>query len=199
MSRCSALLFVVCLCLLRLFCFHLLRLCLFFFFRHYLCCFAYCNSIGTDTAEIVFFQTIPRHIQQHFSCRCTKRCLRPGCKCRNKKAAQKQNPSAKLLFFMITSFQFKCSCIKLIIFAFFSDQLIVRSSLNNTSLLQHHYNIRISYCRQSVCNNKYGTSFHQSIHTSLYDCLCSGINRRRSSSRIITGGSATAALAIAIS
>ena len=92
-KRCLA---VLLFCL--LFCLCLLRLCLFFFFRHYLCCFAYCNSIGTDTAEIVFFQTIPRHIQQHFSCRCTKRCLRPGCKCRNKKAAQKQNPSAKLSF-----------------------------------------------------------------------------------------------------
>ena len=103
------------------------------------------------------------------------------------------------LFFMITSFQFKCSCIKLIIFAFFGDQLIVRSSLNNTSLLQHHYNIRIRTV-DSLC--AITNTVRPFIRASIPLCTIASVLvsiEDVASSRIITGGSATAALAIAIS
>ena len=46
------------------------------------------------------------------------------------------------------------------------------------SLLKNHDNVRVLYRRQSVSDNKYRTTFHQSIHTTLYDGFCSRIDGR---------------------
>ena len=74
--------------------------------------------------------------------------------------------------------QFKRTRIQLIIFSFFFNQLIVTASLNDMSLLKNHDNIRVLYCRKSVSDNKYGTSLHQSIHTTLNNGFCSRIDGR---------------------
>ena len=75
-----------------------------------------------------------------------------------------------------TLFQLECAGIKLIILSFLRDQLIMAAALDNPSLLENHDHIGIPNCGQSVCDNKYCTSRHKCVHTSLNYRLCSCIN-----------------------
>ena len=77
-----------------------------------------------------------------------------------------------------TLFQLECAGIKLIILSFLRDQLIMAAALDNPSMLENHDHIGIPNCGQSVCDNEYGSSVHQRIHTFLHNRLCSGIDRR---------------------
>ena len=52
------------------------------------------------------------------------------------------------------------------------------ATLDNPSMLENHDHVGIPNCGQSVCDNEYGTSVHQRIHTFLDNRLCSGIDRR---------------------
>ena len=75
-------------------------------------------------------------------------------------------------------FQLECAGIKLIILSSLRDQLIMAAALDNPSMLENHDHIGIPNCGQSVCDNEYGSSVHQRIHTFLHNRLCSGIDRR---------------------
>ena len=50
------------------------------------------------------------------------------------------------------------------------------ASFNNLSMIQYNDGIAVSDSRESMGDNKYSTSFHQVIHTFLYDALCTGID-----------------------
>ena len=50
------------------------------------------------------------------------------------------------------------------------------SSLNDASVFKDHDRIAVADSGQSVGDNKYGTPFHQVIHTLLYNLLCPGID-----------------------
>ena len=50
------------------------------------------------------------------------------------------------------------------------------TSLDDPSVFQNHDGITIPDSGQSVCDNEYGTSLHQVIHTLLHDTLCTGID-----------------------
>ena len=50
------------------------------------------------------------------------------------------------------------------------------TSLNDPSVFQNHDSITVTDSGQSVGNNKYGTPFHQVIHTLLDNTLCTGID-----------------------
>lgn len=79
-------------------------------------------------------------------------------------------------FVRISLGKFESAGIKLIIGAFFGEQFFVVASFDNTSVLQNHDCVGISDGGQTVCNDKYGTSVHQCIHTALNDCFGTGIN-----------------------
>ena len=79
-----------------------------------------------------------------------------------------------------TLFQLECAGIKLIILSFLRDQLIMAAALDDASMLENHDHIRIPNCGQSVCDNEYGSSVHQRIHTFLHDRLCSAYRSKMS-------------------
>ena len=70
-------------------------------------------------------------------------------------------------------------CIELIVGAFLLDQVFVISTLDDASVLQNHDRVTVTYCRQTVGDDKNGTSFHQVIHTFLHDTFCTSINTGR--------------------
>lgn len=67
--------------------------------------------------------------------------------------------------------------IQLIISALLSKQLLMGTTLDDTSLLQDHDTVTVAYCGKSVGDHKGRPAFHQLIHTILYKLLCTGINR----------------------
>ena len=50
------------------------------------------------------------------------------------------------------------------------------TSLDDLSVFQNNDRIAVSNCRKSVGDNKYGTAFHQVVHTLLNNVLCTGID-----------------------
>ena len=56
------------------------------------------------------------------------------------------------------------------------DQILMIASFNNISMIQNNNRITVADCGKSVCDYKYSTSFHQVVHTFLYNTLCSCIN-----------------------
>ena len=86
------------------------------------------------------------------------------------------------------SFQLKCTGVQLIILALFRDQLLVVAALDDVTELKYHNHVRVLHGRQTVRNDKYGTSTHQTVHTGLHDrlgarvdaagCLVEDHNRR---------------------
>ena len=79
-------------------------------------------------------------------------------------------------FVRISLGKFQSTSVELVVGTFFSEQFFVVASFDNTSVLQNHDCVGISDGGQTVCNDKYGTSVHQGIHTTLNDCFGAGIN-----------------------
>ena len=52
------------------------------------------------------------------------------------------------------------------------------ASLDDVAVLEHHDRLTVLNGRKTVRDNEYGTVLHQGIHTSLYDGLGTGIDRR---------------------
>ena len=73
-------------------------------------------------------------------------------------------------------FELECSGIKLIVGSFFFYKLFVISSFNDSTVVKHHYNVRVHYGGKSVSDNEYGSAFHKLIHALLNNLLGSGIN-----------------------
>ena len=67
------------------------------------------------------------------------------------------------------------------------------AALDYSAVVEHHYNIRVLDGREAVRDNKDSAPFHQLIHAALDE------SEDVASSRIMTGGSETAARAIDIS
>ena len=94
----------------------------------------------------------------------------------------KKSRACPLRFFTFLTFQnlagrcHSASRVQLVILSFLFDQLIVRSPLNDPSLLQHHNAVAVAHGGKPVCNHKGGSSAHQLIHTILYQFLRPGIN-----------------------
>ena len=66
--------------------------------------------------------------------------------------------------------------IQLIIPALLSKQLLMGTTLDNTSLLQDHDTVTVAYCGKSVGDHEGCPAFHQLIHTILYQFFGTGIN-----------------------
>ena len=58
----------------------------------------------------------------------------------------------------------------------FLKQFFVGTALDDPSVFQNHDRITVPDCGQTVGDDKYGTPFHQVIHTFLYDRFSTGIN-----------------------
>ena len=68
--------------------------------------------------------------------------------------------------------------IQLIIPALLSKQLLMGTTLDNTSLLQDHDTVTVAYCGKSVGDHEGCPAFHQLIHTILYQFFGTGIKCR---------------------
>lgn len=73
--------------------------------------------------------------------------------------------------------QFKHPVVQLIVFAFHFQQFFVGSPFNDFSMFQYHNGVGISYRGQAVGDHKYGSSFHQLVHSFFNQGFCSGVNR----------------------
>ena len=77
---------------------------------------------------------------------------------------------------IFASLLYTLSGIKLIIFSFGCNELVVISALDDTALFEYDDTITVSDGGQAVCNDKGRSSGHQFIHTILYDTLSTGID-----------------------
>ena len=66
--------------------------------------------------------------------------------------------------------------VQLVVAALLGNQLVVGTTFNDMSLFQNHNGICIADGRETVRNDEYGTSFHQSIHTFLNNGFSTGID-----------------------
>ena len=93
-------------------------------------------------------------------------------------------------------FQFERTGVELIIGALLGEQLFVVAAFDDVSMIQYHDDIAVADSGKPVSDDKDSTSIHQAVHTLLYNGLVRVSMEEVASSRIITGGSATAARAM---
>ena len=82
-----------------------------------------------------------------------------------------------LYFHGLREFQF--SRIKLVIGAFFADQILVGSPFDNSAVIQHDNGVAVADGRQTVGNDKYRPSLHQVIHPFLDNAFGSCVDAGR--------------------
>ncbi len=63
--------------------------------------------------------------------------------------------------------QLKCAGIQPVVLPLRAYQLIVAAALNNSAVVEHHYNVGISDRRQPVRDYEHGSAVHQRIHSAL--------------------------------
>ena len=89
-------------------------------------------------------------------------------------------------------FQFKSAGIQLIIGAFLRDQVVMVTTLNDMTMIENHDGVRVLHGGKPVCDNKDGSALHERWTRSSVLVSMELV----ASSRIMTGGSATAARAM---
>ena len=72
--------------------------------------------------------------------------------------------------------QLKCTRVQLIILTFLRNKLFVITALDYFAVFKHHNRVAVSYCGESVRDNKYRSALHQFIHTLLDKLFRAGID-----------------------
>ena len=68
-------------------------------------------------------------------------------------------------------FKFEYALVKLVILAFFLDQMRVAAALYDHSVLKYHDDVRVLHCGKPVRDYKYGAALHEFVHAALHNRL----------------------------
>ena len=74
----------------------------------------------------------------------------------------------------------KGSSVELVVRSSLGEKFVVRTTLNNATVVKNDNNICVSNRRKTVSNNKGGAVVHQSVHTTLNNCLSTRVDARGS-------------------
>ena len=69
--------------------------------------------------------------------------------------------------------------VQLVVLALLRDQLVMRTTLDDVAMVEHHDHIGIAHGGQAVGDDEDRTALHQVIHTSLHNLFSTRINRGR--------------------
>ena len=69
--------------------------------------------------------------------------------------------------------------VQLVVLALLRDQLVMRTTLDDVAVVEHHDHVGIAHGGQAVGDDEDRTALHQVIHTSLHNLFSTRINRGR--------------------
>ena len=69
--------------------------------------------------------------------------------------------------------------VQLVVLALLRDQLVMRATLDDVAMVEHHDHIGVAHGGQAVGDDEDRTALHQVIHTSLHNLFSTRINRGR--------------------
>ena len=75
--------------------------------------------------------------------------------------------------------QFHRAGVQLVVLALLRDQLVMRTTLDDVAVVEHHDHIGIAHGGQAVGDDEDRTALHQVIHAGLHDLLGTGIDGGR--------------------
>ena len=75
--------------------------------------------------------------------------------------------------------QFHRAGVQLVVLALLRDQLVMRATLDDVAMVEHHDHVGVAHGGQAVGDDEDRTSLHQVIHTSLHNLFSASINRGR--------------------
>ena len=71
--------------------------------------------------------------------------------------------------------QFHCTGVQLVVLALLRDQLVMRTTLDDVAVVEHHDHIGIAHGGQAVGDDEDRTALHQVINTSLHNLFSTRI------------------------